>query len=573
MEPLQPHQSRWYRRTDPQGRALLALLLPLAGVYLCQLVTLQEPAAAWAWMGSHAGAAGYTYLVLLLAQLLVTTLTDSLLCGQLLTLLPCLLLSVASHLKQAVQVAGFLRPGMELGEGTWGGIALAALLFLAAFVWSRPARPLDGRRRLGVLGLLAALLAWVMLSPASAVLLAGEEGESQSMRNDRLGLLAGLYSAARESAMAEPDSYSEDGMNRILLQLRAEAEQSAEPAVKPNVVLVVSESFFDPTRLPGVSFSADPVPNFHTLAEAFPSGVFLSNTYAGGTGNVEMELFTGIPSAFLGAGESLTGLGDTSAYRRVPSLARVFGAAGYETLFVHSYNDELYDRARNIPALGFDQIIYQDDFLVDKTYAGGYVSDDTLADELIARFEAKGDGPVFLYGLTMENHQPYFGGKFNTPAPVASSSDNLSGEEAGVLDALVHGLTDADAALPGGSSAGTVTRRGRYALYPPGLCVLGGYRKLERGGAQADAQHRLPGVEQLWGGTGGAGGGELYRPGDVSAEVGGAAQAPVFPVGVHRYGGDDPLPGAAFRSRRRHPLPHASRELRTPGGGVAQHRL
>ena len=348
---------------------------------------------------------------------------------------------------QAGQVAGFLRPGMELGEGTWGGIALAALLFLAAFVWSRPARPLDGRRRLGVLGLLAALLAWVLLSPASAVLLAGEEGESQSMRNDRLGLLAGLYSAARESAMAEPDSYSEDGMNRILLQLRAEAEQSAEPAVKPNVVLVVSESFFDPTRLPGVSFSADPVPNFHTLAEAFPSGVFLSNTYAGGTGNVEMELFTGIPSAFLGAGESLTGLGDTSAYRRVPSLARVFGAAGYETLFVHSYNDELYDRARNIPALGFDQIIYQDDFLVDKTYAGGYVSDDTLADELIARFEAKGDGPVFLYGLTMENHQPYFGGKFNTPAPVAASADNLSGEEAGVLDALVHGLTDADAAL------------------------------------------------------------------------------------------------------------------------------
>ena len=105
MEPLQPHQSRWYRRTDPQGRALLALLLPLAGVYLCQLVTLQEPAAAWAWMGSHAGAAGYTYLVLLLAQLLVTTLTDSLLCGQLLTLLPCLLLSVASHLKQAVNLS------------------------------------------------------------------------------------------------------------------------------------------------------------------------------------------------------------------------------------------------------------------------------------------------------------------------------------------------------------------------------------------------------------------------------------------------------------------------------------
>ena len=319
MEPLQPHQSRWYRRTDPQGRALLALLLPpgrglpvptghppgagggvgvdgeprrCGGVHLSgaaagpapgdhpdrqpALRPAPHPPALPAAVRRQPSEAGGQRCPLLVSDLAMAG--------------------------QAGQVAGFLRPGMELGEGTWGGIALAALLFLAAFVWSRPARPLDGRRRLGVLGLLAALLAWVLLSPASAVLLAGEEGESQSMRNDRLGLLAGLYSAARESAMAEPDSYSEDGMNRILLQLRAEAEQSAEPAVKPNVVLVVSESFFDPTRLPGVSFSADPVPNFHTLAEAFPSGVFLSNTYAGGTGNVEMELFTGIPSAFLGAG-------------------------------------------------------------------------------------------------------------------------------------------------------------------------------------------------------------------------------------------------------------------------------
>lgn len=102
--------------------------------------------------------------------------------------------------------------------------------------------------------------------------------------------------------MAEPDSYSEDGMNRILLSSGRRQSSRAEPAVKPNVVLVVSESFFDPTRLPGVSFSADPVPNFHTLAEAFPSGVFLSNTYAGGTGNVEMELFTGHPFRLPGGG-------------------------------------------------------------------------------------------------------------------------------------------------------------------------------------------------------------------------------------------------------------------------------
>ena len=101
----------------------------------------------------------------------------------------------------------------------------------------------------------------------------------------------------------------------------------------------------------------------------------------------------------------------------------------------------------NIPRMGFDQLVYQDDFTVDKTYAGGYVSDDTLADQLIAQFEAKGDGPLFLYGLSMENHQPYYAGKFDTPAPVAAAAEGLTEEEQGVLDALLHGLWDADAAL------------------------------------------------------------------------------------------------------------------------------
>ncbi len=408
----------WYRRTDPRGRALLMVLLPLAGVYLCQLVTLQDGAAAWAWMGSHIQAAGYTYLVLLLAQLLLATLTDSLLCAQLLTTLPCLLLAIASHLKQAVN-------GIPL---------LVSDLAMAGQAGQVAARPMPWARRLSALAVLAVLLAWALLSPASAALLAGEEGESQAMRNDRLGLLAGLYSAARESTMAEPDAYSEDGMNRILLRLRADAEETGEPEEKPHVILLVSESFFDPTRLPGVAFDADPIPNFHALAEEFPTGV-------------EMELFTGIPSAFLGAGESLTSLQDPTAYSRVPSLARAFGDAGYETFFVHSYGDILYDRDMNIPRMGFDQLVYQDDFTVDKTYAGGYVSDDTLADQLIAQFEAKGDGPLFLYGLSMENHQPYYAGKFDTPAPVAAAAEGLTEEEQGVLDALLHGLWDADAAL------------------------------------------------------------------------------------------------------------------------------
>jgi len=267
------------------------------------------------------------------------------------------------------------------------------------------------------------------------------------MRNERLGLLAGLFSAVRLSSMQEPDSYNEDSMNRILLSLRAEAPAAEAPEQQPNVIIVLSESFFDPTCLPNVGYSADPVSNYRALAAEYPSGTFLSNTFAGGTGNVEMELFTGIPAAFPGTGEALTSLRDASAYSRMPSIVRAFSAQGYETAFVHSYNSSLFERANNIPAIGFDTVLFQEDFTVEPSFAGGYFSDDTLTDQLIAQFESKGDKPIFLYGLSMENHQPFSVDKFDTPSPVTASSDLLETDELAVLDTLLHGLYDADTAL------------------------------------------------------------------------------------------------------------------------------
>ena len=448
-----------------RGRTALALLSPLAAVFFSQLLTLQSLPAALAWMGGRPAAAGLTWGVLLLAEGLICALSDSLLCAQLLTLLPGVLLSLVSHLKQlangaplligdlamagqAGQVAGFLRPGMSLGAGTWGALGGTVLFLLAGFFCSRPAAPTPGwvRLRRGG-GLLLALALALALAPGVCdALLEGAQKESQQDRNDRLGVLAGLYSAAVSPAMERPAAYSQQRMEQILEELEGSAAPAAESGVKPDVVLLLSESFFDPTRLPGVEFDADPIPNFRALAREFPTGTFLSNTYAGGTGNVEMELFTAIPSAFLGAGESLTTLSDAGAYARLPTLPRAFAGQGYETIFVHSSNDSLYNRARNIPAVGFDQVVFQEDFLTPWAMEGGYVSDDTLTSEILARLD-QAEGPVFLYAMSMENHQPYFAGKFDDPSPVSFTAPALNREGREALDALTCGLNRADAAL------------------------------------------------------------------------------------------------------------------------------
>ncbi len=453
-------------RTRTWVRGTLIGLIPLLAIFLVQLVTLQDWGKACAWVDGHTAAVFFTYLLLLGAEGLVFVLSARLFPAAAVVVLPTVLFAVANHLKEAVngepilasdltmaghagQIASFLRPGMELGSGTVAALWLAAALLVLAFLFSRGKRKAcSGKKRLLAAALTVSLVLNVAWSPAASALLGGAESESQGQRNDRLGLLAGIYAAIQQSAMEEPDAYTENNLNRILLELEERQSENEVPAgEQPNVVLLVSESFFDLTRLPNVDFQEDPIPNFHALSEEYGGGRFLSGAYAGGTGNVEMELFSGIPSAFPGETESLTSLSGSGVYDRIPSLVKAFAGQGYETVMVHSYNDSLYNRSANMPAIGFDEVVYDRDFTVDKTYAGGYISDDTWADELISRFEAKGDGPIFLYGLSMENHQPYFNGKFDAHSGVDYTCDRLSGDDLGAFDALVHGIHDADAAL------------------------------------------------------------------------------------------------------------------------------
>lgn len=60
------------------------------------------------------------------------------------------------------------------------------------------------------------------------------------------------------------------------------------------VILILSESFSDPTRVPGVSFSEDPIPNIRAIKASTTSGLMLSPGYGGGTANIEYQALTGL---------------------------------------------------------------------------------------------------------------------------------------------------------------------------------------------------------------------------------------------------------------------------------------
>ena len=74
------------------------------------------------------------------------------------------------------------------------------------------------------------------------------------------------------------------------------------PDEKPDIIVVMSESFWDPTKLPGVTITPDPIPTVRALR----SGSMFSPEFGGMTANIEFEALTGFSNAFLPAAASPT---------------------------------------------------------------------------------------------------------------------------------------------------------------------------------------------------------------------------------------------------------------------------
>lgn len=271
---------------------------------------------------------------------------------------------------------------------------------------------------------------------------------SQEEQAASLGIAMSLY-CAKLQGDNEADVYTEEDVELIQSQIKeeTEAEASAEPPMTPTVIFLMSESFFDVTELPGVDFEEDPVANFHALEQTYTSGKFLSSTYCGGTAYVEMEVLTGLCGYLLKENDTLTSLPD-SLYGRLPVITDVFKNYGYSTFFLHSYTNKLYNREVIYNEFGFDSVLFSDSFSQDAETRGGYISDMELSKKIISLYEERNpEEPLFLFGVSMENHQPYTASKFGENSELLISSELLDEKGLQALNTYVRGVKDADAAL------------------------------------------------------------------------------------------------------------------------------
>ncbi|OCJ09533.1 cation tolerance protein CutA [Rhizobium sp. AC44/96] len=206
------------------------------------------------------------------------------------------------------------------------------------------------------------------------------------------------------------------------------------PSEKPDVIMVMSESFWDPTRLKTLKLSADPMPNIR----AAQSGYVFSPEFGGMTANVEFEALTGFSNAFLPYGSI-----PYQQYIRndIPSLATFFRGQGYAARALHPFSGWFWNRNEVYKDFGFEEF-RSEETMPAMEKRGIFASDDALMKEIMQ--EADGmDRPFFFFAVTLQGHGPYEPNRYSKNT-IDIQGAGLTDSDRATLGTYTQGVKEAD---------------------------------------------------------------------------------------------------------------------------------
>lgn len=259
------------------------------------------------------------------------------------------------------------------------------------------------------------------------------------------GFVLGFISNLDTTVMEKPKNYSKENMLQIANNIKKQYSGnigSQKKKEKPNIIFVMSESFWDPTKVTNLSFSEDPVPNLHHYIENFPGGQTISPTFGGNTANVEFEALTSYSMSLLKPG-SIPYQQVITNKKEIPSIPTALKKEGYYTSAIHSFGRTFFKRDDVYKVLGFDKF-NAEDTMENVDIDGDYISDLAMSKEIIAELE-KQKQPTFIHAVTMQNHFPFTEGRFGENLIEISGLENEDSK--GELETYTEGLRRSDEAL------------------------------------------------------------------------------------------------------------------------------
>ena len=248
------------------------------------------------------------------------------------------------------------------------------------------------------------------------------------------------------SAMAEPPGYDQAAMEQVAARYSEVAERINRTRTGTlddvNVVLVLSESFTDPTQLDGFDLERDPIPQTRATMRQTTSGTMLAQLYGGGTANMEFETLTGQSIALFRPQMVSPYQMLVSDYSSYPSAVGWFKAQGHKAIAIHPYMVGLYKREQVYKTLGFEEFIHDTSMQSQETIDDNpYIDDVAAFDEVIHQIDDN-DDPLMINLVTMQNHIPV-DGNYDDPIEVGG----IGGDQGDRIGQYARGLEHTDAAL------------------------------------------------------------------------------------------------------------------------------
>ncbi|RAU19165.1 LTA synthase family protein [Nitrincola tibetensis] len=181
-----------------------------------------------------------------------------------------------------------------------------------------------------------------------------------------------------------------------------EAVQS-ENQVLPTLVVVQSESFFDPRPVyPFINPSV--LSAFDKLRDAsWQRGALHVPAWGANTVRTESAFLTGLTPQQLGV-HRFNPYHRLARESHIPGLVAELKAMGYRCVCIHPYPAGFYRRNEIYPKMGFDAF-YDIQHFSPEQKCGQYTSDEAVADFAIKLLENTNEH-LFIYIITMENHGP-----------------------------------------------------------------------------------------------------------------------------------------------------------------------
>ena len=264
-----------------------------------------------------------------------------------------------------------------------------------------------------------------------------------------------FLSLTKTKVMDKPENYNRKTMDKI-----AQKYDSMAHSINANrkynitestVIMILSETFSDPTRVPNISFSTDPIPNIHQIEENTTSGLMLSSGYGGGTANMEYQALTGLnltnfdDSLIIPFQQLVPNQKAPYAFNQIWNTR--YGTSGSDA--VHPYYQNMYLRNTDYRKFGFAHLRTLDSKpkITHKQTSdyNPYVTDEAAYQNVLDLVNNE-THPQFLQLSTMQNHMPYTGWYPDNEFTEADSSVDISTEEHQNLETYVKGLSLTDQA-------------------------------------------------------------------------------------------------------------------------------